>query len=538
VETVNGAFGALAGSDDADELVGTAWLELLAPTVRARAVEALDEMLREGRSELTARINGTPERFLELFLVRRLDPFGCYAGFHLFVRDVTQRIRSEAETAELAASLADANRRLERQAHIDPLTGLLNRRGLERHIAKLQTRARRRATRTAVILVDIDDFKQINDRHGHTGGDRVLEEVAQALERLARASDFVARIGGDEFLLVLPDTRLGEATLIAERMRSAIADEAVELGEGHAQVTASFGVSTLPEGDTTIARLVEAVSLELTNSKSGGKNHVCAGGEVDQDTPLGEILAGEGLRAVHQPIHDLLENRVVAYEMLARGPNGRYELPEVFLGFLHAGEGATRLDLACLRACVDAARRLPPDTCVHVNLFPSTLTDAGAERVLSELERGGTERRFCVELNERDLPGDSPELAAEVRALKAAGVQVAIDDVGFGNTSLEALVRLDPDVIKIDRACVSAEDDGCGLERLLSVANVLGARVIAAGIEDEPTLERRRALRVRYGQGYLWGRPQPTDSGVLWPRAGARRVERGGPARDRERSSA
>jgi EAL domain-containing protein (putative c-di-GMP-specific phosphodiesterase class I) len=298
-------------------------------------------------------------------------------------------------------------------------------------------------------------------------------------------------------------------------------------------VTCSLGVSTIADAATTIEGLIESVRLELAESKSGGKNRVCSSGEAaTATTPLGDVLNGHGLRAFHQPIYDLLEDRIVAFELLVRGPQGRYESPEVFLDLLRPGEGLTHLDIACLQTCVEAARKLPPDVCLHFNLFPSTLVSLGAERVASELRQAGPERRFCVELNERGTSGGSKELLDEVRALKAEGIQVAIDDVGFGASSLEALVHMEPDVIKLDRTCASGEIDARALERLLGVASVLRARVITEGIEDAEGLERLTALHVRYGQGYLWGRPEPVeadDPGVLWPRS--RRVTPA-PARD------
>lgn len=494
-----------AGSDP----LGQSWLELIGEGDRAEAEAAVEAMLRGGKCELTVRSGSVEERYLELFLVRRLDSGGRYLGFHLFLRDVTERVLHEAKVAKLATRLAEANHRLERQAHIDPLTGLLNRRGLQQHLAKLRAGGRRRgSSAAAVVLVDIDDFKQFNSRHGHVGGDRVLVGVAKALAREARVSDFVARIGGDEFLLVLPNTLLGEAALAAERMRTAVEEDAVRLDDSETAVTCSFGVTALPGGDLTIDQLIEAVGQELAESKSNGKNRITTRETSSEAAPLSDIIEGKGLRAFQQPIFDLLEDRVSACELLSRGPRGRYESPAVFLNLLHAGEALTKLDLACLRECVRTGARLPEDVCLHVNLFSSTLVELGAERIVHELESLGAGHRFCVELNERDVLGDSPELLENVRALRAAGIQIAVDDVGFGKSCLEALITLEPDVIKIDRAYVGSENTG-HLERLLRVASVLDARVVAEGVEDEATLERLRELRVRYAQGFHLGRPQP-----------------------------
>jgi EAL domain-containing protein (putative c-di-GMP-specific phosphodiesterase class I) len=290
------------------------------------------------------------------------------------------------------------------------------------------------------------------------------------------------------------------------------------LGEG-VRVTCSIGVAPVEKGEITIETALQAARGQLSRSKSAGKDRVCRPEPRQEgDHAAREVVAGRGLRAFHQPVYDLLENRIAGYELLTRGPEGAYERPAEFLPLLGSGSDLTRFDLECLRVCAEAARRMPPTACLHFNLFPSTLLEVGAETVLRVLERAGGDRVTCIELNERGIPGDSPQLLEHVAALKRAGVQLAIDDVGFGSSSLEALLYLDPEVIKVDHACVEAPDCARILERLLGVAGVLRARVIAEGVSDEEILARLLEKHVRFGQGFLWGHPEAVLRGEKpWP---------------------
>jgi diguanylate cyclase (GGDEF)-like protein/PAS domain S-box-containing protein len=519
VETANPAALELIGLT-AEELRGRPWQDIVAAADR-NAVDACGALFAEGNRNLTARARGAEERFLELFLVRRQGGDGHSPAFHIFLRDVSLQARAEARARALAEELATANRVLERQANVDPLTGILNRRGLERRIQRLRAGTRVAGETTAVVVLDLDDFKAINDLHGHGAGDRVLVQVAEHLEEAARVSDPVARIGGDEFLVLLPDADLREAGRVAERLRAAVADAAVSTPEGELRVTCSIGVAVLVTRDVSIEAGLAAARHELARSKHEGKDRVCL--PERERMEVRSPAEPDGLRAFHQPIYDLLARRIIGYELLVRGPEGPHEAPDQLFSRAGLGEDRTRLDLRCLAVCSQAARELPPAACLHVNLFPATLLDAGAPAVLERLALSGPDRIVCVELNEREVKGGSDELREAVRALKRAGVQIAIDDVGYGHTALEALLDLEPDVIKIDRRCVVSGDGERVLARLLRVARVLGARAIAEGVENDETLRRLRDHDVHFGQGYLWGRPAPMPAvparagDVLWP---------------------
>ena len=175
----------------------------------------------------------------------------------------------------------------------------------------------------------------------------------------------------------------------------------------------------------------------------------------------------------------------------------------------------TPVALKCLKKCLAATAAMDADTRgrIHVNLFPATILDTPTDRLLALFAARADPSEFCVEISEQQFLGDPAYLKLYVDELKAAGVHVAIDDVGFGRSSLETLIVLEPDVVKIDRSYVHGAADNPSkrqcLERLIQVAQHLSTELVAEGVETEAEQEMIRSLGVRYAQGYLWGRPQP-----------------------------
>lgn len=497
------------------------WLDGFAEEARTDLERAYERMLKEGKAEVIARVKGErgEDRFLELLLVRRTGPNERYRGLHLFAREVTHRVRAQERLSELAQELERSNDDLEHLAQVDPLTGLMNRRGLERFLVAESRRARRDGSTLVAILIDIDDFKAFNEVHGHHGGDRVLGEVARRLREVLRAYDGAARIGGDEFLAVLPSTRLAEARMVAERLRTIVAGEPMLLegGEGETlpvRVTCSLGLAEVPAEASSIATLLLRTREALKKSKTLGKDRVSdeEGNADDLELQLLRILDEGLIQIVQQPIFDLREDTVVAYELLARGPDGPLHAPNDLFALASANDLLVRTDLVCLRKAVAAARLLPAGRRVHVNVFPQTLADRGVEAVLTILEELPGDRKVCVELNEQAFVGDPSELRKNVDALRAAGHQIALDDVGFGKSALETLIVLEPEIVKLDRRVVhGASKDPAArrtLDRIAGVVQSLRALPIAEGVEDPADCAVLLESGVRAAQGYFLARPQ------------------------------
>lgn len=232
----------------------------------------------------------------------------------------------------------------------------------------------------------------------------------------------------------------------------------------------------------------------------------------EETSALLEAITRHGsFHAVKQPIVRMDDGSPVAYEYLSRSTLPGSPMPEEFLRFCMAHNILRLADLYCLKNCVQASTSLSTRYQRHMNLYPSTLATTPVERILAAFPASFPPGLFCVELNENFIVDDPGELVAPVAELKRRGIHLAIDDVGFGRSCLEAMVLLEPHFLKIDRKVVSGlskdRRKARTLSRILRVASALGARAIAEGIESQEDLSALRDLGVTHGQGFYWGRP-------------------------------
>lgn len=429
------------------------------------------------------------------------------------IRDLTDR--------RMAEQLRAANTLLARQALVDPLTDLLNRRGLEEALLREVSRNRRESACLMALLVDLDDFKRVNDELGHSTGDTVLKVIGRRLRTALRITDHAGRIGGDEFLVLLPGTRPAEALLVAEKLRLVLSRPLPVSRTGRTiEVTASVGLSEIAPAVHSLDDVVYLTQSGLYRSKASGKNRVSFAPLLD-DTPveraasrvslLASLQAGAGLRALRQPIVSLEDRRPVGFEYLTRMEVSGGVGPEEFFSISRQANLLSVVDIHCFRTCLAAAWPAPADVRRHLNLFPSTLHALSAEHLLREIRACDPHGTYCLELSEQEILGDPSYLYEQVERLRNDGVLVALDDVGFGHSSLESLVLLQPDLVKIDKRCVR----GIGadpaqarqLGRLLKLVEAVGATAVAEGVEAEEDAAALREHGVRFAQGYLFGRP-------------------------------
>lgn len=440
-------------------------------------------------------------------------------------RYAIERHQSQRELAALTRELQVANENLEKLSIIDPLTELLNRRGLQQVLSREVARMDQSGVGALVLLIDVDDFKRINDTLGHAAGDVALKEVARKIRSCVRGSDSVARIGGDEFMAILPKADPYEAVRIAERIRSSIAMVVLQTTTDPLHVTASIGAIMLSSDTPSTDELLMRTQQALARSKNSGKNKVSyAGAEFDdtaqrlaqQGDMVSSLSRGRRLFSAHQPILNLQTSEVIAYEYLSRYGEPAEAMPDNFFRLCAERNVLTLVDHQCMRSAIERSRDVPPSLGRHINLFPSTLLAIPTEHLLAELPPDVPTSSFCIEISESQIIGDPSYLIEPVRALKAAGVRIAMDDVGCGNSCLESLVYLEPDVIKLDKRC----GRGIGtdpakaemLQRLFRIVANLTEHVVLEGIETELDLAVARDLGVRFGQGYLWGMPT-TEAG-------------------------
>ena len=431
--------------------------------------------------------------------------------------------RAEEALKEASDRLEAATSRLEALANQDPLTECLNIAGLERALQNEFERAQRGGCSLVAVLLDCDDFDRINAQLGHGVGDVVLKELSKRMKETVRPTDHIARIGSDEFLLLLPDTRFAEGMLVAEKIRLSVAESPLRLASETIRVTASLGVLALPYEFCSIEEVLSLVRLAVRESKMLGKNRVSSGekhkrqGQPDRDVleELTEKLRrGDCFRAVSMPMLQLSDEKLIGYEILSRGPEGAFEMPVDLFRVSVEYNLLTIVDLRCLKTCLTAASSDPKfngNARVHVNLFPSTIIDTPIDRLMTLFPSEFVKNKFCIEISEQQFIGDPTYLRDHVHELKSRGVMVAIDDVGFGRSSLESLIILEPDIVKIDRKYVSGIAQEPTKERLLrrlvKVVNALGSELIAEGIECREELDLLLDMGVAYGQGWYWGKP-------------------------------
>ena len=500
-----------------------------------------EQALHHRRSDAAeASISSADGRSVPVLVQTTLLPSRAPAVHLLSLVDISRQKRTELALSAVARELEVANARLHDLAMRDALTGVQNRRGFEQALA----------VELCAILVDLDDFKAVNDTFGHAAGDTVLATVARRLADALRPVDQIARIGGDEFVALLPDTNFAQATVVAERLRLAGA-QPVPLADGAAYPTLSLAVAAVAHEAASLEAILSATRAALKESKCHGKNRVSlapsSGSAPRPPAPsVFQLLTRPAaLAPVFAPIVELEAGRVVGYEVLVRGPAGPLHMPGDLFRVAAAESELTAVDLQCLRACMAAAAAIPAGLVRHVNLYPTTLVGAAYDRIAELLPESAAAHGLCVELSEQHMVGDPAEVRSRALRLRQRGVRIAIDDVGFGRTCLESLIVLEPELVKIDRAYIAgvSRDHGKArlLRRLVQVAESIRAVTVGEGIESAQDLDVVRDLGVRYGQGYLWG---PTGSPARDPglieraaRFAAEAVESGRRPRSRHRSA-
>jgi diguanylate cyclase (GGDEF)-like protein len=415
----------------------------------------------------------------------------------------------DSRRVELLEKLAGAHLELERMTTIDAVTEVPNRRGLERALQRELEIARRTGGSVVACYVDCDDFRRINERFGHGAGDLVLRRVAERLSGALRATDLIGRVGSDDFLLLLPQTRLAEAELVAQRARMAVASAPLALAGAPVHVRVSVGVSQVPWEASSLEEVLHRGREAL---RAGLHNDGVSDSE-ELEALVRDLLSGEGLRALAQPIVRLSDERVIGYELLTRAREGLFEAPQQFLRVARERGILTTVDLQCLKVCLRRTRTLPQDLVIHVNMFPSTLLELEVVELcaLFQVQAGS----ICLELSEEQFIGDPRELTDRIAALRSAGVRLAIDDVGKGRGTLDSVMLLEPDVVKVDRELISGAHGDIRKERLLrrvcALANTLGCEIVGEGVEEAEDLALLRELDVPYAQGFLWSQPREIE---------------------------
>jgi diguanylate cyclase (GGDEF)-like protein/PAS domain S-box-containing protein len=538
---VNGAFCQMTGYTP-DEILGRNCKFLQGPKTNSQSLELLRNALSTGESCTVVLENYRKDGSLfwnELSLTPLHDEAGKLTYFVGVQQNVTAKVEAEQnllqakkdlerttlELANLTLELERANARYYHDALHDALTGLANRSLLYDRLEHLLERGKRRPGTFAVLYLDLDGFKRVNDLFGHSVGDKLLMSVAERLKTCVRPSDTIARLGGDEFAILLDGLEKNEeAILIAERIQKALSQSFV-IAAHTLHVSSSIGIALNTTGYSRSADLLRDADAAMYNAKQSGKDQVVIfepsmrsrTGTLEVD--LRDALNKGELSVYYQPILSTQTRRLVGFEALVRWHHpSRGELrPDTFIPLAEETGLIIAIDRYVLReGCKQVKawqeQHLQPFT-LNVNLsgfqlFRQDLV-AYVKNVLEETSFDPTCLR--LELTETVMMNLGEAVKKRLQELSNLGVQLYIDDFGKGYSSLGYLQQLPSKILKIDRSFIERIDKGYEGEELVRtiviMAHNLGLGVVAEGIESEGQLELVRTLGCEYVQGYLFSPP-------------------------------
>jgi diguanylate cyclase (GGDEF)-like protein len=414
------------------------------------------------------------------------------------------------------------------QAERDALTNAYNRHALMQRLNDSLSHAASRGSRLTLLYIDVDHFKAINDRHGHTVGDRLLIELARRLQKCLSEDEFVVRMGGDEFVVITPHLRdRDEMASLASRIRSSV-NEPLVLDAVSVAVQISVGIAAYPDDAATAQLLLQHADVALYQAKAGGRNNYCffdaqMNANAQENAQLVQALAtaieSNQLFLEYQPLVDLPSKRVIALEALARWRHPQRGLisPAIFIalaeqnGMIHQiGEWVLRRVCEQLRSWqVEHLSVIP----ISVNVSPRQFEQGRlADTVLQVIQEYGIDPTLIhIEITESALMKNVLQHAATLLKLREAGISVSIDDFGTGYSSLSYLTQLPIDCLKIDRSFIAnmASDprDSAVVRAVVGIAQSMNLVVVAEGVERAEQAHELLRMGCVAGQGYLFYPP-------------------------------
>ena len=456
-------------------------------------------------------------------LLKQNDQPLCYLWQ---VHDLTERKNAEYRLARLACS--------------DSLTGLANRAWLGDEIERQILLARRHQQRLAVVFLDLDNFKQVNDTLGHEAGDELLQIVAAKLKGALRDTDAVARLGGDEFIMLLPEIGSPEDVLVVTDKARVECSRPVTVAGQEMSIGISLGVSLFPDDAQDARTLLRYADSALYHAKAEGRNNLKfyqpeLSARVEQRMRLSgglrmAIERGE-LELYYQPVVSLADGRPLSTEALVRWNHPSLGLlpPDQFIPLAEdTGLSVAIGEWVLQQACDQAARwnsAGEPGISVAVNVSPRQVSHGNlADLARRALAASGLDpRRLCLEITEQLLLEHSEANLASIDELRKMGIAIAIDDFGVGYSSLSYIRRFHPSRIKIDcsliRNVASSRDDAAVVHAAISMAHGLQIDVVAEGVEHEGQQAFLRGEGCDMAQGFLYARPQPAAAFEAWLRS-------------------
>ncbi|MEH6692768.1 MULTISPECIES: putative bifunctional diguanylate cyclase/phosphodiesterase [Pseudorhizobium] len=463
----------------------------------------------------------------------------CRTSEANFISSHSDRLRAVSLADSLSkanAAIQTSNRQLELLANRDPLTGLGNRSafnlGLSQHLDECSAKGQP----AALLIIDLDRFKSVNDTMGHAVGDVVLSAFASRLSTVIAPGDLAVRLGGDEFAILVHGT---DARTRAERIAAEIlvfSARPVMVGDRPVVTGASIGLALLPEHATSAEDLFAFADIALYAAKEEGRRRICVFNpqikqKLDRQKQIeialeAAIEAGD-IRVYFQPQVDLNDGSVIGCEALIRWTHpelGAVRPPEIVVAAktIHASEKLTRHVATAAAALV---RRLPalglPDLRVAINVSPNEFSAYSVSRMLEEVVEAAGIRpaQLEVEITE-EATLDQATAGVELARLEEAGFGLAVDDFGVGHSSLAYLIGLKVDRLKIDRSFVNgiagSRQNQALVAALIGMGRALSMDIVVEGVETAADAEVLRMLGCRFAQGYLYGQPMPVETLESW----------------------
>ena len=488
------------------------------PTAASMAVRMLVPLIAGAAASIAAETLLSPS--VPNSLLRAVMAIGIGTGLSavslaaMLIRPLTQS-RADLQVRYQEA-VADALR--------DPLTGLGNHRAFQEELDSQIESATRYDVPVALVLIDLDEFKQINDTAGHAVGDQTLAAFGRLVGSVLRKVDRPFRIGGDEFAILLPHTDADAAHIVARRLlvsslQPNVRDPKVK------PLSFSAGVSSLPSPATTRTQLYTQADTALHAAKHGGRTEVLVfdpeaqigASAASTSAAIAEVIEQNLLRPVFQPIVNLATGGTLGYEGLIRPvPPAPYADPTSLFAAAEASGHVVPLDLACVEAIVAAAAKMPKELFLSVNMSPRTIEapEFSAPAMLNILARYDfPPERLIIELTEHQPIGDLDRVRHKLDACRSAGMRLAADDLGAGNSGLRLLSDLRFDVVKVDLGLIQRSStsgpSSAVVESIVAFASRTGALIIGEGVEHEEQVAQLTELGVTAAQGYLFSRPGP-----------------------------
>jgi len=476
--------------------------------------DVIERLLGEGNLRLDTEVINRAGATIAVEVAARSIAYGEGVARLLEFRDVGER--------------KDTQQRVSFLAHHDPLTSLPNRELMRARLAEAVERASAAKMRCAVLWIDLDHFKDINDIHGHVVGDQILRIVAEKLKFEMPADTLISRLGGDEFIVLCQDIRdAEEARLIGQQLRRLL-NRPIEVGEKSLTSGASIGVAVFPDDASNAEDLLKNADLALYHAKAEGRGrsrHFTD--ELGKERQRRMVLSGQlraaiengDIQAYFQPLVRARDMRVVGFETLGRWFHPEFGPipPPEFVKLAEENGLITPLTDLIMRKAIDAARQWPNDVRVSVNVSPVQINSDLVDQVRDIIKQSGLDpHRLELEVTEDVLIKDFDQTASMFSRLRALGIQVAMDDFGAGFTSMGNLRRLNFDRLKIDRIFTmdlpNHRRSSAIVRSMFVLARELDLEVTVEGVE---TYEQYAFLREQGNaelQGYLFSQPKPASA--------------------------